>query len=144
MNEFAPVRYKSDGGYCRSSVLILLAALCATGVALGVLASLIGQFFYMILLFPLVIGSILVLVDVKAEEVDTNEKGEIEKTQLVQMTYPGSALAAFEKALAEKCDAPAPSPEPSPKPEQAAGAAEKPVEKVSGPCQDPLMGNVWL
>ena len=62
MNHFQPVPYKSEGGFSAASVPILLALLCLAGAVLGWLASLISQWFYLIVLFPLGIGFGLVMV----------------------------------------------------------------------------------
>jgi hypothetical protein len=56
MSRFLPDKYKPEGGFSLSGLPILLAVLCAAGVGLGWLASFIGQWFYLILLFPIGIG----------------------------------------------------------------------------------------
>ena len=53
MSRFTPEDYKAEGGFSLLGVPVLLAALCVAAVGLGWLASYIGQWFYLILLFPI-------------------------------------------------------------------------------------------
>ena len=52
----APRPYSPDGGYEVRGVVMLVSSLVVTGGALGYLAHLVSQWFYLILLFPLAIG----------------------------------------------------------------------------------------
>jgi len=61
---FHPEEYKADGGFSVFGLPILLLVLCAAGAALGWLASFIGQWFYLIVLFPVAIGIGLVIVGI--------------------------------------------------------------------------------
>ena len=56
MSRFSPEDYKAEGGFTLLGVPVLLAALCAAAVGLGWLASFIGQWFYLIAVFPIGIG----------------------------------------------------------------------------------------
>ncbi len=56
MSRFVPEPYKADGGFSVTGLPILVVALCAAAAGLGWLASFIGQWFYLILLFPIGIG----------------------------------------------------------------------------------------
>jgi hypothetical protein len=62
MSRFQPEEYKPDGGFSVMGLPILLLVLCLAGVGLGWLASFIGQWFYLIVVFPLAIGVGLVIV----------------------------------------------------------------------------------
>jgi hypothetical protein len=64
VSRFVPEEYRPDGGFSLIGLPILLGMLCAAGVGLGWLASFIGQWFYLILVFPLGIGLGLILVGV--------------------------------------------------------------------------------
>jgi hypothetical protein len=64
MSRFAPEVYRSDGGFSAGGLPILLLSMWGAALALGWLASFIGQWFYLILLFPLGIGLGLVGVGV--------------------------------------------------------------------------------
>ena len=66
MARFQPEEYKADGGFTLFGLPILLLILCAAGAALGWLASFIGQWFYLIVIFPLAIGIGLVIVGIFA------------------------------------------------------------------------------
>jgi hypothetical protein len=66
MSRFSPEEYKPEGGFSLVGLPFLLALLCAGAVGLGWLASFIGQWFYLILLFPLGIGLGLIAVGVFA------------------------------------------------------------------------------
>lgn len=62
MSRFSPEPYKSDGGFSLAGLPVLFFILFVAAGALGWLASFIGQWFYLILLFPVGIGLGLVLV----------------------------------------------------------------------------------
>src|SRR5262245_30115975 len=62
MSQFVPETYRPEGGFSLVGLPILLGLLCAAGVGLGWLASFIGQWFYLIVLFPAGIGIGLILV----------------------------------------------------------------------------------
>ena len=56
LSSFSPAPHRPDGG-CPMSGLVMLAVACPiAGLALGVLAGVISQWFYFIILFPLCIG----------------------------------------------------------------------------------------
>jgi len=60
VSRFLPEEYKSDGGFSVTGLPILVVSMCAAAVGLGWLASFIGQWFYLILMFPLGIGLCLI------------------------------------------------------------------------------------
>jgi hypothetical protein len=62
VSRFVPEDYKPDGGFSPLGLPVLLVALCVAAVALGWVVSFIGQWFYLILIFPLAIGLGLVVV----------------------------------------------------------------------------------
>jgi hypothetical protein len=49
--------YESDGGFSAQGLLLTTGAGVGVAVALGVLAAIVGQYFYAILIFPLAIGA---------------------------------------------------------------------------------------
>lgn len=51
--------YKADGGYSMGGVLQLIGTLGICGMILGAITSFISQYFYLVLLFPIVIGGIM-------------------------------------------------------------------------------------
>ena len=53
---FDPRPYSSDGGFSIAGMMITMVAGMATALIVGVLAGIVGQFFYMVMLFPLMIG----------------------------------------------------------------------------------------
>jgi len=55
-SNFPTTPYQPDGGYTTGGLLMLLAALAASGAVLGYIAHIISQWFYLILIFPLFIG----------------------------------------------------------------------------------------
>lgn len=56
---FSASRYKSDGGFTLKGLVTLTTLSCLTGAAVGLLAGLISQWFFMVLLFPLGMGLII-------------------------------------------------------------------------------------
>jgi hypothetical protein len=56
VSQFVPEEYAPEGGFSAAGLPVLLAGLCAAAVGLGWLASFIGQWFYLILVFPAAIG----------------------------------------------------------------------------------------
>jgi hypothetical protein len=56
MGRYSPEDYTPDGGFSPAGLPLLLVGLIASAIGLGWLASFIGQWFYLILLFPLGIG----------------------------------------------------------------------------------------
>lgn len=64
MSKFLPQEYQPEGGFSVVGLPILLGLLGATGIAIGWLASFIGQWFYLIVLFPLAMGFGLIMVGV--------------------------------------------------------------------------------
>lgn len=55
-SRFTVERYHSDGGFTASGIALLAVAAFATAVILGAVASFGGQFFYLVFLFPVLIG----------------------------------------------------------------------------------------
>jgi hypothetical protein len=62
--KFDTVPYQPDGGFSQAGFGMLLALSMVAGVGLGWLASFIGQWFYLILVFPIAIGLVLGFVGV--------------------------------------------------------------------------------
>ncbi len=56
---FTASRYKSDGGFTLKGLVTLTILSCLTGAAVGLLAGLISQWFFMVLIFPLGMGLII-------------------------------------------------------------------------------------
>jgi len=48
--------YRSDGGYTLNGVILLVLTMLIAGAAMGYVVHLISQFFYLILIFPILIG----------------------------------------------------------------------------------------
>ena len=65
MNTYRPETHTSDGGFRLMGLPLLFGTLLVAAVALGWLASFIGQWFYLIFLFPFVIAILLVIVGAK-------------------------------------------------------------------------------
>ena len=59
MNTYQPEEHHSDGGFRLVGLPLLFGTLLVAALAIGWLASWIGQFFYLILLFPLCIAGFL-------------------------------------------------------------------------------------
>jgi hypothetical protein len=55
-NNVTPQPYVSDGGFSITGMMITMGVGMTTALTVGVLAGIIGQYFYMVLIFPLVIG----------------------------------------------------------------------------------------
>lgn len=53
---FEVQRYRADGWYSVPSLMQISGALAAAGIGLGVVAAFIGQYFWLIVLFPMAIG----------------------------------------------------------------------------------------
>jgi hypothetical protein len=58
-NNVTPKPYVSDGGFSLSGMMITMGVGMTTALTVGVLAGIIGQYFYMVLIFPLVIGGVV-------------------------------------------------------------------------------------
>ena len=65
MNTYQPEKHRSDGGFRLAGLPLLFGTLFVAAAGLGWLASFIGQWFYLIFLFPLVIAVSLVIVGAK-------------------------------------------------------------------------------
>jgi hypothetical protein len=64
VSQFVPEEYVPEGGFSAAGLPVLLAGLGAAAVGLGWVASFIGQWFYLILVFPVAIGLGLIGVGV--------------------------------------------------------------------------------
>jgi hypothetical protein len=64
MSVCTPEEYRADGGFSVVGLPLLMLALFATAVALGWLASFIGQWFYLVFIFPLAVGIALVFAGI--------------------------------------------------------------------------------
>src|SRR5882724_503557 len=53
---FSTVLYKPDGGYTIGGLLMLISTLAGVGAVLGYITHIVSQWFYLILLFPALIG----------------------------------------------------------------------------------------
>lgn len=57
--QFDAVPYQSDGGFSGPGLIMLLLGLSAAGIGLGALVHVIGQWIYLVVLFPIAIGFFL-------------------------------------------------------------------------------------
>lgn len=60
--KFEPKPYRHDGGFTPFNIFLLSITLGLVGYFLGILVSWIGQYFYLIILFPLIMGGIVGVV----------------------------------------------------------------------------------
>jgi hypothetical protein len=57
LGRYSAKPYHSDGGFSANGLLLTTAAGVAVAISMGVVAAIVGQFFYAIFIFPLVIGA---------------------------------------------------------------------------------------
>jgi hypothetical protein len=57
LGRYSAKPYQSDGGFSANGLLLTTAAGVAVAIAMGIVAAIVGQFFYAIFIFPVVIGA---------------------------------------------------------------------------------------
>lgn len=62
---YQPTRFKTDGGFEPSGILILIIGMAAAAMLMGGIAYWVSQYFYLVLLFPIAIGVAIGLVGFK-------------------------------------------------------------------------------